>query len=118
MSRPIDAVQVLHDINSHHRPTPANEFESGFNSGLNQAMWIICHAPTLTPQNEPLTIERVAREYLEICGDDCAGDQSVGVPACPFFKDADVSGSGALIQPMCELAVYRRPPERPREMDT
>ena len=45
MSRAIDAVQVLNDINSHHRPTPVSEFESGFNSGLNQAMWIICHAP-------------------------------------------------------------------------
>ena len=47
--RPIDAVQVLKDINWHHKPTPVSEFESGFNQGLNQAMWIITHAPTLTP---------------------------------------------------------------------
>ena len=47
--RPIDAVQVLHNINLHHRPTPVSEFESGFNDGLNQAMWEITHAPTLTP---------------------------------------------------------------------
>ena len=46
--RPIDAVQVLHNINLHHRPTPVSEFESGFNYGLNQAMWEITHAPTLT----------------------------------------------------------------------
>ena len=46
--RPIDAVQVLHDINLRHRPTPVSEFESGFNDGLNQAMWEITHAPTLT----------------------------------------------------------------------
>ena len=45
--RPIDAVQVLHNINLHHRPTPVSEFESGFNDGLNQAMWEITHAPTL-----------------------------------------------------------------------
>lgn len=51
--RPIDAVQVLKDINWHHKPTPVSEFESGFNQGLNQAMWIITHAPTLTPPNEP-----------------------------------------------------------------
>ena len=57
MSRAIDAVQVLNDINSHHRPTPVSEFESGFNSGLNQAMWIICHAPTLTPPNEWVSVE-------------------------------------------------------------
>lgn len=53
--RPIDAAHVLNDINWHHKPTPVSEFESGFNQGLNQAMWIITHAPTLTPPNEPLT---------------------------------------------------------------
>lgn len=69
--RPIDAVQVLHNINLHHRPTPVSEFESGFNNGLNQAMWEITHAPTLTqpnegvkdknvPANEPLTLEEVS----------------------------------------------------------
>lgn len=36
--RPIDAVQVLHNINLHRRPTPVSEFESGFNNGLNQAV--------------------------------------------------------------------------------
>lgn len=51
--RPIDAVQVLNDINLHHRQTPVSEFESGFNDGLNQAMWEITHAPTLTQPNEP-----------------------------------------------------------------
>ena len=28
MARPIDAVQVLNDINRHHKPTPVSEFES------------------------------------------------------------------------------------------
>ena len=55
--RPIDAVQVLKDINRHHKPTPVSEFESGFNQGLNQAMWIITHAPTLTPPNEWVSVE-------------------------------------------------------------
>ena len=54
MARMIDAVQVLHNINLHHRPTPVSEFESGFNDGLNQAMWEITHASTLTQPNEPL----------------------------------------------------------------
>ena len=57
--RAIDAVQVLHNINLHHRPTPVSEFESGFNNGLNQAMWEITHAPTLTPPNEPLTLDEL-----------------------------------------------------------
>lgn len=55
--RPIDAVHVLNDINWHHKPTPVSEFESGFNQGLNQAMWIITHAPTLTPPNEWISVE-------------------------------------------------------------
>lgn len=55
--RLIDAVQVLHNINLHHRPTPVSEFESGFNNGLNQAMWEITHAPTLTPLNEWVSVE-------------------------------------------------------------
>ena len=54
-TRPIDAVQVLSNINWHHKPTPVSEFESGFNQGLNQAMWIITHAPTLTQPNELFT---------------------------------------------------------------
>ena len=57
--RPIDAVQVLNDINWHHKPTPVSEFESGFNQGLNQAMWIITHAPTFTPPNKLLTLEQL-----------------------------------------------------------
>lgn len=61
--RPIDAVQVLNDINWHHKPTPVSEFESGFNRGLNQAMWIITHAPTLTPQNEWVSVEERRPKY-------------------------------------------------------
>ena len=53
MARAIDAVQVLNDINWHHKPNPVSDFESGFNNGLNQAMWIITHAPTLAPS--PIT---------------------------------------------------------------
>ena len=70
MARAIDAVQVLHNINLHHIPIPTSEFESGFNNGLNQAMWEITHAPTLTqpnegvkdknvPTNGPLTLEEL-----------------------------------------------------------
>ena len=58
MSRAIDAVQALNNINWHHRPTPVNQFDSGFNQGLNQAMWEITHAPTLTPPNEWVSVEK------------------------------------------------------------
>lgn len=72
--RPIDAVQVLSDINWHHKPTPVSEFESGFNQGLNQAMWIITQAPTLTQPNEPLTPCDVCRFSPPSSGD--------GKPCC------------------------------------
>lgn len=73
MARMIDAVQVLHNINLHHRPTPLSEFESGFNNGLNQAMWEITHAPTLTQPNEPLTWEELEKlknspVYIDVIG--------------------------------------------------
>ena len=65
--RPIDAVQVLHDINLHRRPTPVSEFESGFNNGLNQAMWEITHAPTLTQPNEWVSVEdRLPEENVTV----------------------------------------------------
>lgn len=57
MSRAIDAVQALNNINRHHRPTPVSQFDSGFNQGLNQAMWEITHASTLTPPNEWVSVE-------------------------------------------------------------
>lgn len=66
--RPIDAVQVLHNINLRRRPTPVSEFESGFNDGLNQAMWEITRAPTLTQPNEWVSVEdrlpRVGGNYI------------------------------------------------------
>ena len=85
--RPIDAVQVLHNINSHHRPTPVSEFESGFNDGLNQAMWEITHTPTLTQPYQPLT---------------CDGCIALGTSYGPCMNCIRSSLRGDL---------YRRPPE-------
>lgn len=64
-----------------------------------------------TPPNEPLTMEEVAKAYLEICGDDCSGDSSVGIPSCPFFRAPDIDENGMQIVSGCKLAAYRRPPE-------
>lgn len=124
MARAIDAVQVLNDINRHHKPNPVSDFESGFNNGLNQAMWIITHAPTLTPPNEPLTLD----ELLKMDGEpvyvvfmpDSSGERSQSwalvnvdekygevylvdsIPGASCYYDeiwADLEG------------IYRRPPE-------
>ena len=91
MARMIDAVQVLHNINSHHRPTPVSEFESGFNNGLNQAMWEITHAPTLTQPNESLT---------------CDGCISLGISYGPCMN---------CIRSRLRGDMYRRPPEGEEE---
>ena len=120
--RAIDAVQVLNDINLHHRPTPVSEFESGFNDGLNQAMWEITHAPTLTQPNEPLTLEGLR----EMDGDPvyvvpkdkpahCGGWCGVTVRKCDRYsyvsllRDAD-SGWGFEKYGKTWIA-YRLPPE-------
>ena len=72
MARAIDAVQVLHNINLRRRPTPVSEFESGFNNGLNQAMWEITHAPTLTQPNEWVSVEdRLPEPGERVLATDC-----------------------------------------------
>ena len=120
--RAIDAVQVLNDINLHHKPTPVSEFESGFNNGLNQAMWEITHAPTLTQPNEPLTLE----ELREMDGEPVwveevkhwalidieKGGQWDGIPFAVWAENGakftyNVKSRG--------LQCYRRPPEGEEE---
>ena len=124
--RPIDAVQVLHDINLCRRPTPVSEFESGFNDGLNQAMWEITHAPTLTQPNEPLTLEELREmdeEPVYVVPKDkpahCGGWCGVTVWKCDRYsyvsllRDAD-SGWGFEKYGKTWIA-YRRPPEGEEE---
>ena len=88
MARMIDAVQVLHNINLHHRPTPVSEFESGFNDGLNQAMWEITHAPTLTQPNEWVNVEDRMPEpgSLIVYADVCIDEVAYGVLRVPQGK--------------------------------
>lgn len=124
--RPIDAVQVLHDINLCRRPTPVSEFESGFNDGLNQAMWEITQAPTLTPPNEALTLEQLREmdgEPVYVVPKDkpahCGGWCGVTVWKCDRYsyvsllRDAD-SGWGFEKYGKTWIA-YRRPPEGEEE---
>ena len=130
--RPIDAVQVLHNINLHRRPTPVSEFESGFNNGLNQAMWEITHAPTLTQPNEPLTLEQLR----EMNGEPVWVKQLKGLSVCDtdwavvdFWLEPDVKhyeirvwwpGSEYEDTPSEDdygktWIAYRRPPEGEKE---
>ena len=121
--RPIDAVQVLHNINLRHRPTPVSEFESGFNNGLNQAVWEITHAPTLTPQNEPLTLD----ELREMDGEPVwveevehwalidveKGGQWDGAPFAVWAENGAKFTYNIMNR---NLHCYRRPPERQEEL--
>lgn len=109
--RPIDAVQVLHNINLCRRPTPVSEFESGFNDGLNQAMWEITHAPTLTQPNELLTLE----ELREMDGDPVWFD-TIKRWGIVIVRSAEVSvltKSGEF--DVTRLKFYSRPPEGEEE---
>lgn len=109
--RPIDAVQVLHNINLHRRPTPVSEFESGFNNGLNQAMWEITHAPTLTQPNEPLTLEKLENmeDTTPVWWDQINSWVLV-------YKGNLTTWSGKhLYAKGCDGKFYRRPPEGEEE---
>lgn len=121
--RPIDAVQVLHNINLHHRPTPVSEFESGFNNGLNQAMWEITHAPTLTPPNEPLTSDELrqmdGQPVYVVFRPDNSGDKPQFWALVSADKQHDevylldsMGGTGSYDEIWANIeAIYRRPPE-------
>ena len=120
--RPIDAVQVLHNINLHHRPTPVSEFESGFNDGLNQAMWEITRAPTLTQPNEPLTLEQLRQmdgRPVWIVEHPDWGHWELSADAEDYIADRDQDLYGLKHDDpagQCGLHVlgwlaYRRPPE-------
>ena len=136
MARAIDAVQVLHNINLHHKPTPVSEFESGFNNGLNQAMWEITHAPTLTQPNEPLTLEELSLfnspVWIRRIGDeDLSGDGWAIVEGTRCFTWHNMipasweilvwwPGSEVVDCPKCEnygktWLAYRHPPEGEEE---
>ena len=54
---------------------------------------MITEAPSVPPQvvheDGSPTRETIAAEYLNICAEDCYGDDSVGIPACPFARWPD-----------------------------
>ena len=124
MARMIDAVQVLHNINMHHRPTPVSEFESGFNYGLNQAMWEITHAPTLSPPNEPLTLDELRKMDGEpVWWDDgdwsCWGIVTVDTDGfwagIPFLRGRRNRTNFEYNIKLNRMKIYRRPPEGEEE---
>lgn len=51
---------------------------------------------------ETITLEEVAKEYLNICDNDCCGDDTVGIPCCPFYCFPDVV-EGHCVPGICKL---------------
>lgn len=45
--------------------------------------------PQVVHEDGSPTRETIAAEYLNICAEDCYGDDSVGIPACPFARWPD-----------------------------
>src|SRR5699024_385503 len=114
MSRAIDAVQALNNINRYHRPTPVSQFDSGFNQGLNQAMWEITHAPTLTPPNEWVSVDKKLPQ--------CGVPVLIGNPHWDYPVVASYAGSGVWMDsrhqkmtftPTCWMPLPAPPDRRP-----
>ena len=115
MSRAIDKGTMLNLIIEAKRTDP----ETGsFAEWL--AEYLVEHLPTLTPQNEPLTLEAVAEILAEQFGDECA---------------CNVNGNDEWLPMMCHYGdvcpdppehlgcwmellrnKYRRPPERQEDV--
>lgn len=55
---------------------------------------------------KPATLEEVAQAYLDICGKDCGGDNSTGVPPCRFYQRPDVDENGFPCSGTCRLKSY------------
>ena len=64
MARMIDADRLADGLKLHRQPTDQKheadrQWAVGYNAGLDRALHSIAYAPTLTPPNEPLTIEQL-----------------------------------------------------------
>ena len=118
MSRPIDS-ENLYKFLTDQRVKERGAYSKGVNTGLDIARSALRNeqiAPTLTPQNEALTLEEVAEILAEQLGDECA---------------CNVNGNDEWLPMMCHYGdvcpdppehlgcwmellrnKYRRPPER------
>lgn len=65
---------------------------------------IVFEAAALRHQCPHTEMEKeLARAYLDICGEECAGDDSTGIPKCQFFDFPDIDDSGKPFPGLCRL---------------
>lgn len=69
------------------------------------------HQERENPEPLTLTMEEVAKAYLEICGHDCIGDDSVGIPCCQFYRWPDLPDDEHPCLGECRLNTYCHKPE-------
>ncbi len=48
-------------------------------------------------------LSEISAEYLEICGNDCAGDESTGIGKCRFYDEPDIYFDGTPFIGGCRL---------------
>ena len=131
MARAIDADRLADGLKLHRQPTDQKheadrQWAVGYNAGLDRALHSIAYAPTLTPPNEPLTLEELREmdeEPVYVVPKDkpahCGGWCGVTVWKCDRYsyvsllRDAD-SGWGFEKYGKTWIA-YRRPPEGEEE---
>ena len=131
MARAIDADRLADGLKLHRQSTDQKhkadrQWAVGYNAGLDRALHSIAYAPTLTPPNEPLTLEELREmdeEPVYVVPKDkpahCGGWCGVTVWKCDRYsyvsllRDAD-SGWGFEKYGKTWIA-YRRPPEGEEE---
>ena len=53
-------------------------------------------------------VQNLSEEYLQVCENECTGDGSVGIAACPFYQWPDADDNGKLIPGGCKLRPYTK----------
>ena len=50
-------------------------------------------------------LDECAKFALDCCGEDdnCGGDYTVGIPACPMWCEGDIDERGNFTEPCCKL---------------
>ena len=112
--RAIDADRLANGLKLHYQSTDQEyeidrQWAIGYNAGLERALYSIAYAPTLTPQNEPLTIEQLR----EMDGEPVWLEIADGVWGLIDTDDGCVwLDRGGSVE-ICKLngKAYRRPPE-------
>ncbi len=123
MARIIDIQTVVEEIQSSLDIPSYSEHDKGFDDGLKYVLGLIEKAPTLTPPNEPLTLDELLKmdgqPVYVVFRPDNSGDKPQFWALVSADKQHDevylldsMGGAGSYDEIWANLeAIYRRPPE-------